>query len=299
MALFTITVLTPEEAVARGHDAFDVILSNWAGSALDTYPVVNSGARQASFPFTPQAVIIGPESTVDRCWFSWNSQKPNIASFIPENLTRQLSVDSPLFFSQPANKGIITTGGAPSVKGMTANLLYAYPTLPINAIPYINNPAGIPSTVIPATYLKADGAVTNFFADYQLPVLHLRFFLKGGLSMPPAKRAPQFTQLPVNGGFVFGAGVEVQFAAIPVYGRKNIILQMRATTAAATFRVAALRGTNPTTALQETTEGLKTTVLANESVRFHLCDPAADWLFLYVNPSVDATDCGFTLAAYD
>jgi hypothetical protein len=72
-------------------------------------------------------------------------------------------------------------------------------------------------------------------------------------------------------------------------------------------RLAALRnvnafldgGGNAICPVQETTEGQKTSTAVNESMRFQLCEPLADWLAIYVTPGADGSTMAYTITASD
>ena len=298
MPLGTLAALTPEEAVARGHDVFDVTLVQWGMTISDSYPIASATGTKG-FPITPQAVMIGPRSTVDRCWVSWNTQRPIPGT--PMYLTRELSVDSPLFFAMPANeRGVLTTAPTSLITdAQDKNMLMFFPTTPISFAPMLDAPPGIRSTVTPATYAKADGTVVAFGPDnISRPVLELRFFLKPGFCIPSTKRMPFFDWGTYN-GLPVAVGVEYAAGYIPTFGRKNIVLQATSNKVGTTVRVAALRNANPDKPLQETTEGLKTTVAVNESLRFQFCDPAADWIIIYAAKTDVNADFTFNIVAYD
>ncbi len=296
MATALLAGLTPDEAVSRGHDAVDVMLQDWGTNTKDSYPIATA-AGISSFPLTPAGVMIGPRSTVDRCWVSWNTQIRIPGS--PLFVTRELSVDTPLLFAQPASRGVLTTAPASLITdAQDRNLLFVFPTTPIAAVPSIDSPPGVRSTVAPANYVRADGSAAVFGpTNVVQPFLHLRFFLKTGLSAPSTKRFPyqnfaSFTPLQIN--TEFRAGI------IATFGRKNIVIQTASSDPAATIVITALRNSNPTIPIQETIEGIRTTTAANQSVRFQLCDPAADWIIIYVTPTGAAnTSFSYTITAYD
>jgi hypothetical protein len=296
-----LAAISPEEALQRGFDVFDVTLINWGFDVKDSYPIVNGPlVPNLGFPFTPQGVMIGPRSTVDRCWVSWNNERtiPGNSNFV----TREVSVDTPIFFSLPANapnRGITPAPASLITDAQDKNLLYFFPTTPISTIPAIDVPSGVRSTVIPTTYAKADGSVVAFFGGNLIinPVLELRFFLKSGLNAPPTKRFPY--QNYVTTLNPLPAAVEFTAALIPTFGRKNVIIQASCTKSNSVVRIAALRNSNPTIPMQETTEGQKTSTAVNQSLRFQLCDPAADWTIVYVTPGDNAANFTFTVTAYD
>lgn len=295
MALL-LSAMTPEEARARQHDVLDVTLVEWARATTDSYPIATATGVKG-FPYTPRAVIIGPRSTVDRCWVSWNSQRTLSGS--PLFMTRELSIDTPLLFGMPANsEGALTTAPVSLITdAQDDNMLFFFPTMPVPASPIGVTPPGVPSTVTPESYLQADGTEVEFGPDnISPPVLELRFILSSAVPVQATKRFPY--QNWVNFPNALPAE-EYAAAYFPTYGRKNIIIQATSDEVGAIFRVAALRVTNQTLVIQETTEAQKTIAVANESLRIQLCDPMADWLIVYVTTASGNAGARIMITARD
>src|ERR1700754_3376308 len=104
-----LTLAFPEEALARGADIFEVLLADWGTDPSDRWPlsVVSTGnADQPTFSITPVGVAIGPRSTVDRAWLSWNTQQewqPGVfGEGFAQFLSRPVSVEQPIYFGVPA-----------------------------------------------------------------------------------------------------------------------------------------------------------------------------------------------------
>lgn len=343
MATSILTALTIEEAIARSHDVFTVLLEDWGTASTDRYPlaVAANGVtviNQAAFPQTPAGIAIGPNSTVDRAWLSWNTQKglqPSLQIQEPESMAHIITHERPLMFAQPAGVGRSTSVLTPPSGGFMRELMqlgllyvlpsYGYSTGPEDAAGTVSRMA---STILPPQYYTFDGQLEDFptnegnnvfFID--MPTLELQFILKPGILPPAGKRLPyqfRWYSAPANGGGVGVPGIpeipsgdETLVGAFPTFGRKTIVIGASATIGETVFRVAALRGltdiqnapgeVNNRFVPQETTEGQKTTPAADVMVRFQLCDPCADYILLYATSPGPGDDCyvRYTVTAYD
>lgn len=315
MAASVETSLLPEDAIARGHDAYEVLIKAWGTNPADRYPLVG----QPGFPFTPAAVALGPRSTVDRVLMSWNVLKTRVADLEvqePEGMTRVLTFDRPLSFAQPSGRGYLATAGGTSFmrQAIEKGLLYFFPSFGSVMDPGSpDKPNRLMTTILPAHYLKADGTQVNFpdttdaanlWAD--APLLQLQFYRRDGLVPPAGKRFPyQFRYNTAVAGPAVGAA-ETAIGFFPTFGRKAISIQVSGDVANITFRIAALRGlTNLENAggqnwiAQETTEGEKIAATANASTRFHLCDPCADYTIIYATSPGGAATVRYTVSAVD
>lgn len=279
--------LSPQEAIQRGANVYEVLLSNWGvQTAVDQWPL--SGAR--GFPRNVAAIAIGPLSTVDRAYVTWNPVKPVQANPIggAEQRVRRLTLASPLLFTQTAAQDAATSFAAAVQNGS----LYVFSELnPPGGILY-SGVAPIDSTAIPATYTKADGSAGSFANGaapfntiFQAPFLHLYLYLTSNFATPNPARRPlvvrnQLAPVPAAGG-------EHCVGLIPVYGRSCISVAM-AISGGGTCRVGAIRGVNSVLVPMETTEGQKTAA-ANASQTFQFGGLNADYLALYVSPTIDST----------
>ncbi len=321
MPAFFIGNLSPEQTNSTAQEVFEVLMFDWGTNVLDSFPpVLNpSGTARDSpgLPFTPQAITLGPRSTIDRCWVSWNPEQKGTS----ESAVRTLSRDTPLMLSNAAGqtgRGVSSTD--PNLPFLSLveiaqgqGILYVTPHLEPRAITENNNPGigfpqGFETTLLPTSYIKADGTTTaNFYnpgvnIGILRPTCHLQFWAKASAAMSaPTKRAPW------HNSFKFGpAGapdVEDLLLGIPVYGRKSINLTMSSDSAGTIFRIAALRNVQRFVLSQEATIGLKgniTPLAANESVNFSFCDLGADYLMLYATTTGGVgTGPIATVAAYD
>jgi len=307
MATNIVGSLTPEQAIARGQDVVDVLLQDWGSSVDDAYPILTaSGVLGLSF--TPAAVMIGPWSTVDRCWATWNSQSNGLG--FERGVIKPLSVDTPISFALPGNNtgtpirtGLINPDAPDTAQFY--NELFFFPQLVTpQSGSVLDVPPGTQSALQPTQYVKTDGSTSNFGPDnIARNCLHLRFFLKAGVIPFSTKRFPY----QVDSGDVFNtlpAGAEYALVYVPIFGRKKIVVRCAANKAGAVFRVGMLRNSNASSGLYmtpvyETTDGEKTATVANTSLKFEFCEPLADWMVLYVTPALNATAVNFTVTAYD
>lgn len=287
---------TPQDANGVGANVYELLLANWGsfgGNSDDMWPV--SGAQ--GFPLDVAAIAIGPLSTVDRCYTTWNPNKALPAAPIGGywQRIRRLTLAAPLLFPQTAKQGSATNPATAAAAGA----LFVFPELPnVPGTPDIV-PTSFPvdSTVLPdnGTYLKADGTngafgngVAPFNTIYQAPFLHLYFYLtKSGILTPQPARRPLVVRnsiTPVPGG------AEACVAQIPVYGRNCIQIGIAATGAANnTLRVGAVRGVNSKVVPIETTEGLRTAIASGATQSFQIsAGGAIDYLTLYATPGADA-----------
>lgn len=68
-----------QEAQQRGDAVYEVLFTDWGMFQTDTYPPSFTAGRlpvkDPSLPLSIAGAAIGPRSTVDRAWLSWNFQK--------------------------------------------------------------------------------------------------------------------------------------------------------------------------------------------------------------------------------
>lgn len=70
-----------QEAQKRGEPVYEVLITDWGLDVEDTFPpstgidpFTGLPAEQESLPLSLAGVAIGPRSTIDRCWLTWNFQ---------------------------------------------------------------------------------------------------------------------------------------------------------------------------------------------------------------------------------
>ena len=316
MAIIPTPPLSLKEAIARSADVYDVWVNEWGTRIAnnpptflrdDSYPDYG----QPGIPDSIAGVAIGPESHVDRCWITVNSSKD--FRLVQDTLlyTREVSVEQPLFFTQPAKVGpplsTFDDGIAPLPQHAQAqNLFYVFADIKRPGV-------DITSTQLPPTYLKAD--FTSADINQPLPALNtrrvgprlqLRFLLREGVFVPN-KRAPVLWGSVNNETVGVDAGVETAIFKYPIYGRKRIAIQMRGDNTGGVndtfrFRIAVLRTINYDQIVQEETVGDKTiTCDANgrAGTSFRICDPAAAYLILYATSTVNGQVTGWSVQAED
>jgi len=314
-----------EDAIARGQDVYEVLFASWG--VTDAPPSTLFAnmqfptAGQPGIPSSVSGIAIGPKSTVDRCWVSYNPGKRRTANdpANKENILRMLSVDSPLIFTQASpGPGVRNVPGAindPVNTLADKGAFYIFPMAdhpmggggdPIT-FPY---PRRQDTTVLPPTYTDVNGVLRTFlfvFPTATQPLamntfLHLYLYLKQPpIQFIPTKRAP----LQLQGNFSYppgSIGQELIVAQIPTFGRKAIKVMMRAGKAA-DFRVGALRAIGQEVGMLEqpidqalAVPALTPTVLSpcNE------CCHYADYTNLYMTPLTnDGTGVTFQFTAYD
>lgn len=293
-----LTPFTVDAAIASGHDVFEVVLENWGEAFEDRYPTED----QTSFPATVAGVALGPLSTVDRVWLTWNAGRAfaNNTPISPWYMTRCLTAEHPIMFSQQAGEGLSAINNTATY--INEQRMYFTPFF-IGAEPSGGTPGDVSrmyGTIVPNEgfttdgYIDADGNIRAIPAPRTdstdsnafFPMLQLQFFLKRGLAAPSGKRAPATWKKRIAPTGAFGQ--RVACAYVPTYGRKYVSIAASADLAAANFVVGAVHGMNgwPSSnadwAPRETIEGDLTATNANETVRFKLCDPLADYIILYV-----------------
>lgn len=254
-------IFTIDEAVQRGVDVYEVLVSNWGdevGGDIQWPP-----AGSPPMPVSVAGIAIGPRSTVDRCYVSYDLQKRDVnATTHATDRIRRLSVDAPLIYTQSANiQKPVPNPVIPYVQQPTSGPLQIFafsndsnPTIPTTT--YGSDLSN--STILPQNYRDVNGVLRTFGQTQSppdnsamFPFLHLLLFLKGPPAFVPQKRSPLIvTGSSVPSGLVLNQ--EVIVAQVPVFGRRHIKLMLRAAesggTATIDWRVGAIRGIsqNPT-----------------------------------------------------
>lgn len=313
---------TIDEASQRGVDVYELLVDNWGcPNALTT-----SGSRQwpppgaGSISVSLAGIAIGPRSTVDRCFISYDLQKHNVqADTHASDRVRRLSVDSPLIFAQAADQSLIPAPVSPYVQqakaGPLAIFAYVQDEAPGTSQMYSSDLAA--STILPVNYrdvnnvLRAFSTVTPPAGNQPIatPLLHLLLYLKAPPTFVPLKRAPLIIS---TASPVLQDGIENIVAQVPIYGRKSIRLMLRAAvsggSATIDWRVGALRALSPNPtglgAYEEPVDSA-TAVPFQTPVVFEPCighGLGADYLNVYATlHNVDAGDVNavIQMSAYD
>jgi hypothetical protein len=323
-----------DEAQQRGFDVYEVLFSDWgmtnplvAPFVWDQWPPFPSPAISKSLA----ALAIGPRSTVDRAWLTYNLQK-NANVFDPANppttRVRHFSVDAPLLFVQPA--------GAPGAKNFTTTpnifsvavdqvatmvvdgSMYVWPFGQIVQPDLAYQPQNQTTMVQNNQYIDINGVTRplpppdngsidsfGFQLNWVGPSLHLMLYLKPPLFAPPTKRTP--LQAMATYQSTLGAATEGVLAVIATFGRRNAHIMMMADQIC-DFRVAALRegGFNPSSSITAPIEepvGSITGVAANTPTILPACScngPIGDYTIIYVTPQGGGTpNVRYQISAYD
>lgn len=318
---------TVEDAIARGHDVFEVIFTNWGVSPNNPPTVLADFANlqypppgQPGLPSSLAGIAIGPKSTVDRAWVTFNlGKRADVSQPVNAyNLIRMLSVESPLVFTQASNPNLRNNPLDPDdpVKTLTQKgALYVYPFVDRpndpapggSAVQVIQPGVSLTprndSTVLPEQYRDANGVLrdfknalipTVFSSVFLAPTLHLVCYLKNPYHHPATRRAPlQYRgQAAVPPNNLDPTPSERRLVSIPTYGRRKISVVMH--TAAivdppdptavgpASLRIGGIFSMGQLEGIQEVTLGLRTNVPPETPILFEVCSPGVDYLNLYV-----------------
>ncbi len=318
------------EAIGRGQDVYEVLFNSWGFRAvaddagdyrnLQWPPTgIDTASPNAfiavSLPSSIAGIALGPQSTVDRCWVSYNLGKHLTPTLLGGDTNRlhRLSVDTPLLFTQEAHPGQTDDPGGvhnPLATQVSQGALYVFPMADDpgagNLISF-NYPNLQETTIVPTTYTPAVvGGGTRIFFDGNadgvhplLPKLHLYLYLKAPVFHGPLKRFPLQVQGTVGSQTPITAGSEQVVAQIPTFGRKRIHIMMMASQTAS-FRIGAFRAIGQVPDLQEQPVDFALNIPAATPVITspcaELCD--ADYTNLYVTMSAPGT-CLFQVTAYD
>jgi hypothetical protein len=317
-----------KDAIARGHDLYEVIFNEWGfrdpGDPTGDYKNLQwpptsvdtatpNGPTEVSVPTALAGIAIGPQSTVDRCWVSFNLGKsPTFATqaSLRTNRLHRLSVDTPLMFTQNANPGKKDLPGAPDnplFSQVVDGSLYVFPfadDFGSGNQSQFEFPKLQETTVLPQTYRPASGGAgvnfgTNVDGNNLFPRLHLYLYLKAPIVYAPQKRFPLQVQGTVGSHTPVAVGAERLIAAIPTFGRKRIHIMMMASQVA-DYRVGAIRAISQTTDLQEQPVDRAQAISPNTPVIVGPCAELedVDYTNLYVTMSAPGTVL-FQLTAYD
>lgn len=310
------------EADRNGQDVYEVVFDSW-GEIIGALPAADytncqyPGPLEVSVPVSVAAIAIGPRSTVDRCWVTYDLQKRVGGAVInPSAFTdrvRRLSIEAPLLFAQEAKAGntgyaTTSTSGINPIGAQIQGYLYVA-AAGFNAqnpvVPNVANPSfttSFPSlqdtTVLPPSVGAATGAgVINLVGvTHVAPLLHLVMYLKPIVNGAPTKRFPQ----NYTGTKTLTNNTETGLAQIPVFGRKRIVLSYQAITHDTSFRVSGVRCLNQEATLNWETTEATTAVVGNTTGRVVIDNPCMDYLLLWATSSdAGGNALRWSLTAYD
>lgn len=326
------------DALASSQDVYEVQFPDWGVRTVPAGPTaVNPNfqfppPRITAIPASLAAIAIGPRSTIDRCWVSWDRQKLVAAipggfessGVVKESRLRPLSVGQPLTFAQAGQNGILPStdpvvpftpnpNNSP-LAAMHQGFLYVFPkdstppytsdTDQANANAIMIDPSA--TTILPAKYADSIGDVWNFSAAnggeelFMTPYLELLLYLRPPTLAPPTKRFPLLVDFE---GQVTTLNAFQPVAFIPIFGRKHVAVGMRNTTHAGDFRLGLLRSVRENVTLAssppfEVPAGSALAVPQNNSIEFEFQNPCADYLIVYAQVAAAST-IQINLAAYD
>lgn len=312
--------LLVDEAQSREADVFELFFDTWgyAGQVPTITDFTNlqwpAPPPVLSVPVSLAGIAIGPRSTVDRAWISYNIGRSTVdATDVGPPLTnrlRQVSIDSPLMFTIQAASGSMNDPATetPPVSMARRGSLYVYPfaNTPIPQVSDVQNE----TTVLPllhtltlggtGQYSDVNGVARTFAtinSVFMAPYLHLYLFLKTPTRFQPGPRAPFFAQQVV----AVSSASEGIVAQIPVYGRKSVHVLMEQVSGTGTcdFRVGALRSIAceqewPVDQILAVPKGTPVVITPCAGQHFE-----ADYVNLYAKPSVAAPFIRFSVTAYD
>lgn len=317
-----------DEAQQIGADVYEVLVQGWGSFDKQDHSVKNFQwpVSGPALPVSLAAIAIGPRSTVDRCWVSYNLNKTKTivdsesGTHITDRL-RRLSLDSPLVFSQPAKRGAMYAPPADLPLAMTQQgmlQIFAYANTPTKSYNWYEDTDQFPpatryqdTTIIPAIFTGSIGDDVDLSSgDYDRlwgqPLLHLYLYLKAPPTYVPPKRFP----LQAYGKYPddlepLPADVPTLVAMIPTFGRRAVQIMMTGGGAATTFdyHIDALRAINPGVGTNQAAPFDSIAAVANGvPAVLGSCNTSnayADYLNLYVTPHGGTGSIEWSVTAYD
>jgi hypothetical protein len=322
--------LSIDDALSTSQSVYEVQFPSWgirtspAGltSINPNFQFPPPGAR--AVPTSLAGIALGPRSTVDRCWVTWDRQKIVAANATQggkvqvESLPRPLTVDAPLMFPQGTRVGILPSTAAPPTTNndpqmaMHLGLLYVFPKDQGSADQIIGPSLGAQTatTILPDTYVDSTGTTQILGTAnpsnplFLAPYLELYLYLQPPLFPPPTARAPLLVnyQYPCE-----PSPTPVCIAQIPIFGRRHVRVQVRNLTRVCSYQVGLLRAVREnsplplvTAPLFEAPAGSAAGVAAGTTATFDLDHPCADYLNLYADAgNVGGSQIPLIVAAYD
>lgn len=285
--------ITYQDAISRGLPVWEVLYEDWGNAIVSTstnasFPPIGS----LSIP-TVYGVSIGPRSTVDRAFVSYDRQKIVSSAY---DYLRPVSVGAPLLFTQPA-----ATPAPVSISNLNSPPYSAASVAVFNSL----SPAGtgVLSTDPGfrfSTFHNSLGVTTTFGvggvgAVLVKPLLHLYFHLKPDF-VPLTQRAPSIARNQT----IVGAAREL-IASVPVCGRKRVFVTAVIAGSGCVFDVGLVQQTTPgvAAATGEVLAGTVTTSTTNQPVRIVINPADADFVNLYTTAGGGGTNLYWTVRAED
>jgi len=316
---------TPVDARLFNQALFELYFSNWGQRVVNADPTI--AAANLQYPLPGQqglqdslaAIAIGPRSTVDRFWISYNRQKTfnttQTFSGTPDR-ARRVSLNAPMVFAQATQSGVVApaTNLGPNVACIqpAGGTIYLYPYA--RQSPSVNNPMGITfpleqdNTCLPQNYVSGvDGTTMLGFgtnapgvgavspaSPFVQPLLHAYLYLKPPVLPLPVSRFPLNYFVNWTGGQAVPAA-RTLIAQIPVFGRAHIRLWGTCPTSTCVFDVGFIRGLSETDA--QNLESLEV-IGAAERKLIAIDGPCADYMNVYATPDAPSTVL-MQIACYD
>lgn len=311
-----------EDAISTSQDTYDVDFDAWgylqvAGGG-DPNNVRYPAPGKAAIPTTLAAVSIGPRSTVDRCWISWDRQKnltlPNdVNAYDFTSQLRPLTIDAPLLYSQATNKGTLVPVTEGTSAAMQRGLLYAFAYDSGVDAPFHSGSSGLNTTILPEKYVDQFGVERFFNAQtgyFEAPFLHLVLGLRSPRFAVPTKRLAYRRTQKIS---VLLANPKTQMMMVPIFGRKHVSVQMMSYTdgvllgRTCDFWVGLIRNVNEsnvvapnnTSPVFEAPAGSALATPPSTPISFNLSNPCADYLVVYSTAAVGNASVFVTVCAED
>jgi hypothetical protein len=304
------------QAVALGHDVYEVMVTDWglqlpgapAPSAFvnTLWPPPTNNLVQPGLANSLAAVAIGPRSTIDRCLVTYNLQGPKTVVVPAQDRARRLAVGSPLLFTQAANPEARANPVLNVADNQTiAQALYVWSgqtkTISVGTAATLNDVEGL-LVDEKIQYVAADGSglkdlfpVSIVAPNQERPTLHLLLYPKLPALYPPSTRTPMVRK---GSTLITGAG-EVRLATLPVFGRKHIDVQLSCAVNNTTFRIGALRALTNVAAANIEVQEVSVLVVAGTPVNYRFSDLGADYLIIYADPAAEPTTAQWAMIATD
>jgi hypothetical protein len=316
-----------ENALASSQETYDLDFADWGFRSDPLKPNENvrfPSPGKSAIPTTLAGLSIGPKSTVDRCWVSWDRQRnltiPNDTdSGLVTSPLRRLSLGSPLTYSQATNVGTLVPGVDIAVNAaMQRGLLYVFahafgmgePPTPFSYdLGYFGD-----TTILPETYVDQFGVIRQFKGsggfDFEAPFLHLVLNLRPPRFSPPTERFPL---MRTNTTSVLLANPKTRVAMIPIFGRKHVRVQVVSRTSGpvmgrtSDFWLGLVRNLNESktaapndfSPVFEINAGTALGLAPDVPASFSLDNPCADYLAIYNTTTIGNNHLMYTVVAYD
>ncbi|MGH7176518.1 MAG: hypothetical protein ACREJC_03970 [Tepidisphaeraceae bacterium] len=324
-----------EDSLARQNNVYEVEFADWGVRTL-TPPAVDPNLQwppPGSRPIASScaAIAIGPRSTMDRCWVSWDRSKklnvPPADVLLPSeviSLPRIVTCNAPLLFPQSTTKEP-TMSTQSWWDAMQFGTAYVFPFGPkpdnntlgdgsgtvakgggFGQTTIVNKGANSPFQQ--NTFLSMfNTAISNSFLES--PFLHLMLYAKLPAFSPPTLRAPMAREL-----LTFtdeNAGVPKIAGGYPIFGRRHVGVSLLSHNFSGTaggtlnYYVGLIRNINENpigsfTPVFEVKVAEALAVPINTPVNFSIPNPCADYITIWASNTVGGVaEYALTVVAED